>query len=65
MRKSVFISDMSGEAIEEGKGAVVTIKFADARKGTVVLDLTDAEAEQLGKNGRKQGRRGRKPAGTN
>jgi hypothetical protein len=60
-RKTVFVSDLSGDAIEEGKGATVTIRFADARKGQFVLDVTDAEAEDLGRRGRKQARRGRKP----
>lgn len=36
-RKTVFVSDLSGETIAEGKGAAVTIKFADARKGTAIL----------------------------
>jgi hypothetical protein len=60
-RKSVFVSDLSGEEIVEGKGATVTIKFTDARKGTIVLDVTDAEGEKLGEKGRKQARRGRRP----
>jgi hypothetical protein len=60
-RKSVFVSDLSGEEIPEGKGATVTIKFTDARKGTIVLDVTDAEGEKLGEKGRKQARRGRRP----
>jgi hypothetical protein len=32
-RKQIYVSDLSGEAIEEGKGATVTIKFNDARRG--------------------------------
>ena len=59
-RKSIFVSDMSGTEIPEGKGAVITIKFNDARKGVVVLDVTDAEAETVGEKGRKQARRGRR-----
>lgn len=62
-RKTVFVSDLSGDPISEGKGATLTIKFADARKGTIVLDVTDHEADELGKSGRKQARRGRKPKG--
>ncbi|MGD0165878.1 MAG: hypothetical protein ABSC51_01115 [Gaiellaceae bacterium] len=60
-RKSVFVSDLSGEEIPEGKGATVTIKFADARKGSIVLDVTDVEGEKLGEKGRKHARRGRRP----
>jgi hypothetical protein len=50
---------MSGQEIADGKGAVVRITFADARKGVRELDVTDAEAERLG--GRAVARRGRKP----
>lgn len=58
-RKQVYVSDKSGSEIAEGTGAVVTIKFNDARKGVRVLDITDAEAEELG--GRPIKRRGRPP----
>lgn len=60
-RKTLLVSDQSGQEIPEGKGATVTIKFADARKGVKVLDLTDAEADKLG--GRAAKRRGRRPKG--
>jgi hypothetical protein len=58
-RKTIRVSDSSGEEIPEGKGATVRITFHDARKGARELDLTDSEAEQLG--GRSVARRGRKP----
>ena len=58
-RRTIRISDRSGEEIPEGKGATLRITFADARKGIRELDLTDAEAEELG--GRSVSRRGRKP----
>ena len=60
-RKTIMVSDLSGEEIDEGKGATVSIKFMDARKGTIVLDVTDEEGEELGQKGRKQARRGRRP----
>jgi hypothetical protein len=60
-KKTLFVSDLSGDTIEDGKGATINIKFADARKGTYVLDVTDEEAEELGQKGRKQARRGRRP----
>jgi len=63
-RKTVFVSDLSGGQIEDGKGATISIRFADARKGVYVLDVTDQEAEELGQKGRKQARRGRKPKGS-
>jgi len=58
-RKTIRVSDQSGQEIPEGRGAVVRITFRDARKGVRELDLTDVEAERLG--GRPVGRRGRKP----
>ena len=58
-RKTVLVSDMSGESIPDGKGAKVRITFNDARKGVRELDLTDSEAEALG--GRAVARRGRRP----
>lgn len=62
-KRLIYVSDLSGDTIEEGKGATVTIRFSDARKGTIVLDVTDAEAEELGKKGRRQQRRGRRREG--
>ena len=61
-KKTVYVSDLSGDEIAEGKSATISIKFADARRGTYVLDVTDEEAEELGRKGRKQARRGRRPA---
>jgi hypothetical protein len=61
-RKTIRVSDMSGDEIPEGKGATVRITFADARKGIRELDVTDAEAEGIG--GRPVARRGRRPKGS-
>jgi hypothetical protein len=61
MKKTVLVSDLSGAEIQDGKGATVSITFRDARKGTIVLDVTDSEAEQMGSKGRRQQRRGRRP----
>jgi hypothetical protein len=58
-KKTIRVSDKTGEEIPDGKGATVRITFADARKGVRELDLTDDEAESLG--GRQVARRGRKP----
>ena len=60
-RKTVFVSDLSGNEIQDGKAAKISISFQDARKGTYVLDVTEAEAEELGLKGTKQARRGRRP----
>jgi hypothetical protein len=60
-KRTVFVSDISGDQISEGKAARITINFQDARKGTYLLDVTEQEAEELGKKGTKQARRERKP----
>ena len=60
-KRTIFVSDLSGDQINEGRAARITINFQDARKGTYVLDVTEAEAEELGQKGTKQARRGRKP----
>ena len=59
-RRTLLVSDLSGDEIPDGKGATVTISFRDARKGTIVLDVTDSEAEQMGAKGRRQAKRGRR-----
>jgi len=60
-KKTVHVSDLSGEEIPEGKGATVRITFRDARKGSAELDVTDDEGEELARKGRKTARRGRRP----
>jgi hypothetical protein len=58
-RKTIRVSDQSGEQIPEGKGATVRITSRINARGVRELDLTDAEAEKLG--GRQVARRGRRP----
>jgi hypothetical protein len=60
-RKTVFVSDLSGKAIEEGKAAKIRITFEDARRGSYEVDATAEEAMELGRKGRPAARRGRKP----
>ena len=60
-KKTVLVSDLSGSEIQAGKGALVTIRFDDAWRGTIVMDVTDEEAEAMGAQGRRQARRGRRP----
>lgn len=33
-RKTVLVSDLSGESIPDGKGATIRVTFKDARRGT-------------------------------
>jgi hypothetical protein len=60
-RKTIFVSDLTGETIDEKEAATVTIKYADARKGQVVLDVNADEVTDLVAKGTKQARLGRKP----
>ena len=60
-KKTVFVSDLSGNSIEEGKGAKIRITFDDARRGSYEVDATADEAAELGRKGRQVARRGRKP----
>lgn len=60
-RKTVFVSDLSGDTIEDGKAAKIRISFDDARRGSYEIDATAEEAMELGRRGRQVARRGRKP----
>jgi hypothetical protein len=60
-RKTIFISDLTGNPIDDKNAATVTIKYADARRGQVVLDVNANEVEDLATKGAKQARRGRRP----
>ena len=60
-RKTVLVSDLTGGEIEDGKGAQVVIKYQDARRGQVVLDVNADEVEDLARKGQRQARRGRRP----
>jgi hypothetical protein len=63
-RKVVLVSDLTGKEIDPRESAVVTIRYADARRGQVVLDVNANEVEELARKGTKQGRRGRRPKGS-
>lgn len=60
-RKTVLVSDLTGTEIEDGKGAQLVIKYQDARRGQVVLDVNADEVEDLTRKGQRQARRGRRP----
>jgi hypothetical protein len=60
-RKTVLVSDLTGTEIEEGKAAQLVIRYQDARRGQVVLDVNADEVEDLARKGQRQARRGRKP----
>ena len=60
-RKTIFVSDLTGRTIDEKDAATVVIKYSDARRGQVVLDVNASEVSDLAAKGAKQARRGRKP----
>ncbi len=60
-RKTVLVSDLTGNEIEEKNAAQVIIRYGDARRGQVVLDVNANEVDDLAAKGQRQARRGRKP----
>jgi hypothetical protein len=60
-KKTIFVSDLTGKTIDEKDSAIVTIKYADARRGQIVLDVNASEVAELAAKGTKQARRGHKP----
>jgi hypothetical protein len=61
-RKTIFVSDISGREIRDDKDAAqVVIKYGDARRGQVTLDVLASEVDDLASKGKKTARRGRKP----
>lgn len=60
-RRTVLVSDLSGDVIEEGKGATVRVIPHDGRIAARQLDITQAEFERMFGDAPKVARRGRKP----
>ncbi len=58
-RKTILVCDQCGGEIAEGRGAVMRVTFADARRGAKQADLCDACAGNA--PGRTVARRGRRP----
>jgi hypothetical protein len=58
-RRTILISDLTGKEIVDREAAQVVIKYADARRGQVVLDVNADEVADLAAKGTKQARRGR------
>jgi len=60
-KKIIFVSDLSGNELDENSAVRVTVSFGDARRGTYVIDAaeTDSEVQKLISVGTKQARRGR------
>jgi len=60
-KKTIYVSDLSGEEIDDRNAAQVIIRYADARRGQVVLDVNADEVDDLASKGTRQQRRGRRP----
>jgi hypothetical protein len=60
-RKVILVSDLTGHEIEQKDAAQLIIRYADARRGQVILDVNGTEVEDLALKGQRQARRGRKP----
>lgn len=63
-RKMIYVSDLTGNEINEKDAATITISYSDARRGVVRLDVNANEVEDMASKGTKQARRGRKPKST-
>ena len=60
--RTILVSDLSGQEIRDEKdSAQVVIKYGDARRGQVTLDVLASEVDDLASKGRKTARRGRRP----
>ena len=59
-RKTILVSDLSGKPIGENDAATATIRYSDARRGQVVLDVQANEVDDLVRRVTRQARRGRK-----
>lgn len=63
-RKTIFVSDFSGEEIDDEKqSATITVRYGDGRRGVVIADahVDDKIVQDIAKAGRQQARRGRRP----
>jgi hypothetical protein len=56
---TVIKSDLSGEMIPEDQAVTMTLTFADGRRNSVELHLSESEPKQYVKKGREIKRRGR------
>ena len=55
----MLVCDNCGQEVDEGKGGVMRITYADARRGAKQADLCDTCSGQM--PGRAAARRGRRP----
>lgn len=60
-----FVSDLSGETIQEGDAWTMLLTPSDGRRNKVELDISTAEAEAFLGKGREIKHRGRRPGSKN
>jgi hypothetical protein len=60
-RRTILVSDLTGREIDDRDAAKLTITYADARRGQIVLDVNASEVDDLASKGTRQARRGRRP----
>jgi hypothetical protein len=58
-RKTILVCDSCGTEVDEDKGAVLRVTYADARRTSKQADLCDSCAGKM--PGRAVARRGRRP----
>ncbi len=58
-RKTVLVCDNCGKEVDESKGALMRLTYADARRGAKQADLCDDCAGKM--PGQPAARRGRRP----
>jgi ribosomal protein S26 len=58
-RKTVLVCDNCGKEVAEGRGAVMRLTYADARRGAKQADLCDDCSSSM--PGQPAARRGRRP----
>jgi hypothetical protein len=63
-RRTIIVSDLTGKEIDAKDSAQVVIRYSDARRGQIVLDVNANEVDDLASKGQKQARRGRRPKTT-
>ena len=63
-RKTVVVSDLSGETIEDAREPRSESPLPTLAAGLIEMDVTAEEARAMGAKGRPVARRGRKPKGS-
>ena len=58
-RKTILVCDNCGKEVDESLGAVISVTYTDARRGSKAADLCDECAGKM--PGRAVARRGRRP----